>query len=143
MKFIICLLLLALVACNQDSVEQAQLSACSKELKICPDGQTVGRNPALNCEFDPCPPALAKNQCQDDMKQCPDGSFVTRDDANNCQFKPCPTVADKQPPDVYCPQDVRHCPDGSYVGRDPKQNCAFKLCPDGSQPTETPLKRIK
>ena len=28
---------------------------CTQEAKICPDGSAVGRNPARNCEFDPCP----------------------------------------------------------------------------------------
>lgn len=32
-----------------------QPTACTEEAKICPDGSAVGRNPALNCEFDPCP----------------------------------------------------------------------------------------
>lgn len=29
--------------------------ACTMEAKLCPDGSSVGRNPALNCEFDTCP----------------------------------------------------------------------------------------
>lgn len=29
--------------------------ACTMEAKMCPDGTGVGRNPNLNCEFDPCP----------------------------------------------------------------------------------------
>jgi putative hemolysin len=33
------------------------LVACTEEAKICPDGTAVGRNPANNCEFVPCPPA--------------------------------------------------------------------------------------
>jgi hypothetical protein len=28
---------------------------CTMEAKVCPDGSYVGRNPAKNCEFDPCP----------------------------------------------------------------------------------------
>ena len=28
---------------------------CPEDAKLCPDGTTVVRNPALNCEFDPCP----------------------------------------------------------------------------------------
>lgn len=29
--------------------------ACTEEARLCPDGSSVARNPALNCEFDPCP----------------------------------------------------------------------------------------
>lgn len=29
--------------------------ACTMEAKVCPDGSYVGRNPAKNCEFNPCP----------------------------------------------------------------------------------------
>lgn len=28
---------------------------CTQEVKICPDGSAVGRNPNRNCEFNPCP----------------------------------------------------------------------------------------
>lgn len=28
---------------------------CTQELKICPGGSAVGRNPARSCKFDPCP----------------------------------------------------------------------------------------
>jgi hypothetical protein len=28
---------------------------CTSEAKICEDGTGVGRNPELNCEFNPCP----------------------------------------------------------------------------------------
>ena len=37
-------------------------SACTEEAKICPDGTAVGRNPDLDCEFDPCPES---NTCID------------------------------------------------------------------------------
>jgi len=29
--------------------------ACTMEAKQCPDGSYVGRDPAKNCEFRPCP----------------------------------------------------------------------------------------
>ena len=28
---------------------------CPTETKLCPDGRSVGRNPANECEFDACP----------------------------------------------------------------------------------------
>lgn len=37
-------------------------TACTMEAKVCPDGTAVGRNPALNCEFDPCPSVECKGE---------------------------------------------------------------------------------
>lgn len=106
MKAVIVLLLaLMLTACpekTEQKIEPAQEpvtkttpKACTKELKICPDGSGVGRNGENNCEFDPCPEALVKKKgepmmCTQEVKQCPDGTFVGRDSNNNCAFKPCP-----------------------------------------------------
>jgi hypothetical protein len=44
------LLLLVLVGC----ASQKEI-ACTMEAKACPDGSYVGRDPAKNCEFRPCP----------------------------------------------------------------------------------------
>jgi|CXWL01.1.fsa_nt_gi hypothetical protein len=60
---------------------------CTKEAKVCPDGEVVGRNPNNNCEFDPCPSTQA---CTAEAKLCPDGSGVGRNPKNNCEFDPCP-----------------------------------------------------
>ena len=36
---------------------------CTQEVKECPDGSSVGRNPANNCEFNACPePAVEENR---------------------------------------------------------------------------------
>jgi hypothetical protein len=32
-----------------------KIAVCTEEAKVCPDGSIVGRNPNLNCEFNPCP----------------------------------------------------------------------------------------
>jgi len=71
--------------------KEKQIVACSKEAKMCPDGQVVGRNPKLNCQFDSCTKDKknTKMLCTTDVKQCPDGKFVGRDANNNCQFPPC------------------------------------------------------
>lgn len=77
---------------NQSSVEKPK--ACTKDAKMCPDGRTVGRNPAKNCEFDECETQPVKKEplmCTADVKQCADGSYVGRDPYNNCKFKDCPS----------------------------------------------------
>ncbi len=63
---------------------------CTEELKTCPDGTSVGRNPANNCEFYPCPVNLCdtdedceKGICNDGRQykkfECSDGSCVLID----------------------------------------------------------------
>lgn len=47
--------LLVLLGC----VEQ---KACTADAKICPDGTTVSRSPALNCEFNSCPQTTGGEQ---------------------------------------------------------------------------------
>jgi len=51
-----------------------QPQACTEEAKICPDGTVVGRNPALNCEFDPCP----------QQKECAEEGEEFSDEMNCC-----------------------------------------------------------
>ena len=45
--------------CAQEEqiIDEGGMIACTEEAKICPDGTAVGRNPELDCEFDPCPEA--------------------------------------------------------------------------------------
>lgn len=79
-------------------IAQEVLKHCTKDLKICPDGNSVSRNPKNNCEFDSCAEvkkeSISKKKepmmCTADVKECPDGSYVGRDHYNNCQFKKCP-----------------------------------------------------
>ncbi len=61
---------------------------CTEELKECPDGTNVARNPARNCEFDPCSGEVPA--CLADARVCPDGTSVARDPYNNCKFPACP-----------------------------------------------------
>ena len=67
--------------------------ACTKDVRICPDGSSVGRE-WPNCEFAACPqePMI----CTDDAKQCPDGSFVVRT-WPNCEFAACPREISPNP----------------------------------------------
>lgn len=53
-------------------VQQPVTVFCTAEAKLCPDGTAVGRNPAKNCEFDPC-----KVQVVTDAEQCEGGKTVT------------------------------------------------------------------
>ncbi len=98
MKTIGCLVIFsALFSCTTNpeaelnAQKAKQIIACSKEAKMCPDGQVVRRNPKLNCQFDSCTKDKknTKTFCTADVKQRPDGKFVGRDANNNCQFPPC------------------------------------------------------
>ena len=96
--------------------------ACTQDVKECEDGSFVDRNPANDCEFNPCPEDLP-GACQLEVKECEDGSFVNRDPAKDCEFAPCPE-------EIACAADVRECSDGSFVSRDPANGCAFRPCPE-------------
>ena len=81
------------VESNNQPVKEVVLKACTKEAKVCPDGNSVGRDPKNNCEFYACNTATKKKSsvmCPADVKECPDGSFVGRNHKNNCRFKDCP-----------------------------------------------------
>jgi hypothetical protein len=113
----------------------------------CPDGTSVGRDPASSCGFYSCPraePQEAEQQegepaqqneltqgepqqeeaqealdCPRDIKMCTDLSTVTRN--SNCEFEACPEGS--------CMVDALQCPDGTSVGRDPANSCEFYACP--------------
>ncbi len=120
-KIIIAILLtLGVAACQQNNspetetkeskkltkpISQEVTKYCTKDLKICPDGNSVSRNRNNNCEFDACakvkeaePKKKGNNKnkkkqammCTADVKECSDGSFIGRDHYNHCKFKECP-----------------------------------------------------
>lgn len=112
---VVILLTLGIVACQQNNNQETNAEElntstkpiqtiskyCTKDLKICPDGKSVARNPKNNCEFDACakvvrlkPIKKEPMMCTADVKKCPDGSFVGRDHYNNCKFKECPNGTD-------------------------------------------------
>ena len=67
------------------------LAACTRDLRTCDDGSSVGRDPQNNCEFYECPDAPTVGACTLDVRACPDGeTFVSRDPSNNCEFEACP-----------------------------------------------------
>lgn len=76
------MVLLALAA-----VARGQGAGCDTDAVQCPDGSFVQRNPALQCNFDPCP----QHACPTDARQCPDGTIVGRDIHNHCHWHDCPT----------------------------------------------------
>jgi hypothetical protein len=105
------MVLFVLIACKEKDIQTPKdtsspeiikestntIKSCSKEAKICPDGNSVSRNINNNCEFDPCPTNVVEkpikkkpSMCTADAKECADGSFVGRDHYNNCKFKDCP-----------------------------------------------------
>lgn len=98
---------------------RSMLEVCDADIKDCPGGIFLSRDPAINCEFQPCP----RMDCQLDVKECDDGSTVSRDPDNNCEFPECPVAP------ILCTDDVKECDDGSYVSRYPDNNCEFEECP--------------
>ena len=116
--------LMAVVLVSPTASAHAQLleelaAACTRELKICPDGTGVGRT-GPNCEFAPCPgednydvpghsegampepappaPRPPERMCTMDAKICPDGTGVGRT-GPNCEFAPCPGEGEQDPPE--------------------------------------------
>jgi hypothetical protein len=61
MKILLMLSVLFLSACTQPV-------ACPLDLRICPDGSTVGRMPP-DCEFAPCPGGTEANLCTQEMRE--------------------------------------------------------------------------
>jgi hypothetical protein len=134
---------------------------CPADAMICPDGSSVGRDPAANCKFKPCPkkepkccdpltqPGFGSNPiCFEGAQCCPDGQWSCS--IGDGRSFPCGgeiiTTGFGVPCDVpiVCTDDVQACPDGSSVSRNPKKNCQFdecnpifctddvKTCPNGS-----------
>ncbi len=88
LSLLIIMTLLASAVLIGGATPVASQQQCTEELQECPDGTGVARNPARNCEFDPCPSEI--KPCQKDARVCSDGTSVGRDPYNNCKFKPCP-----------------------------------------------------
>lgn len=93
---------------------------CLDEVKRCPDGSFVGRDPDNECEFFPCEYVFIG--CTEESKQCSDGTFVYRTPERGCDFTPCNYA-------LSCTRDVQMCLDGTHVYRNPRMNCEFDICP--------------
>ena len=93
---------------------------CPLDVKKCPDGTYVKRDPVLKCNFKPC----VRVCCKALTAQC----LACSQDVSvheYCQEHPR-TVGCKP---RACTKDAKRCPDGSFVGRDPYNNCRWHECP--------------
>ena len=133
------LLLSSLYACSGSKTETIDIpkpakftAMCTQEVKSCPDGSMVARDPRNNCAFAACKiptlPTAPVRACTREAKVCPNGASVGRNPALNCEFDPCPDIATKM-----CTMEAKLCPDGSSVSRNAANNCAFDPCPGAKQ----------
>lgn len=88
---------------------------CTLDVKECPNGNVVHRDPHNHCNF----PTCAEKVCPDDERRCPDGTIQKRDVDNDCKFPPC---IDR------CNSQRHECADGTFVFRDRKNYCRFAPC---------------
>ncbi len=116
-------------------------ASCSQDVKTCPDGQTLNRDPMNNCEFPMCTGekdcSSASTGSNENFLQCPSGTLTYRDPYNNCEFAQCD--------DPRCElEDYKQCPSPNlhvYVARVPElhlTSCAAHLPCPGSNPRPTP-----
>ena len=87
-------------------------------MKLCADGNYVGRDPNNGCNFYPCD---GIGDCEDHSLLCTDGSYVSRDPNNGCDFIPCPGEPWK------CDKGLMECEDGVYVS-DQDAECEYVPC---------------
>ena len=110
--------------------------ACSLDTQLCPDGSSVGRSAALDCEFAECPDSVDHDGptfiCPRDAKLCPDGSTVGRSVSLDCGYPPCPVAAvlNTGTRTLTCVEESMVCADGTSVARNPNLGCAFDPCPE-------------
>ena len=74
---------------------QCEPVACTKDAMLCPDGSVVGRDPANNCEFFPCP-----DFCINPMTGEPDHLV-------QCFVDPCTVPTCEADPDAMC--EANYC----------------------------------
>ncbi|MBI4160792.1 MAG: hypothetical protein HY506_02695 [Candidatus Yanofskybacteria bacterium] len=110
-------------------LDEPEITACTEEAKLCPDGSYVGRV-GPNCEFADCP------QEKDDG-----GNFKTTSTVMGkvsigplCPVEPCPTNPFND--DIYSGRQLIFTPDGG--GRPVDLPLYIKLNSDGSFKDEIP-----
>lgn len=115
---------LALPVSAQAQLMEDAMAACTRELKICPDGTGVGRT-GPDCAFAPCPGETPSAK----------PGFVAGSPGHSGGAMPEPmppaTPAPRPPaerPEHMCTMDAKICPDGTGVGRT-GPNCEFAPCP--------------
>lgn len=95
------------------STTQPSTIECTPDLKTCPDGSFVARDPSDDCNFMSCNNSVASNTPSSSPTATPSSS------EDNIP-KQCTEV------------DSKICPDGiTVVERNPFQNCEFFSCPNG------------
>ncbi|MDP7323261.1 MAG: hypothetical protein QF632_00710 [Candidatus Woesearchaeota archaeon] len=133
--------------------------ACLADVKQCPNGEYVSRDPNNNCEFFPCPVSAVTCpvdcecdsegnviECSGVTTQCEDYTYSTC--PRGCQ-QVCTPSSCSEPDEngnvictsdcdgprscisdtTACTADAKQCPNGEYVSRDPNNNCEFFPCP--------------
>ncbi len=73
------------------STTSTTLSICTEDVKLCADGSTVGRDPANNCEFFPCPTTCATHaDCRVYNDFCVESGCACLGASINEPDPPCP-----------------------------------------------------
>ena len=91
-----------------------QVVCPQKDLRVCDSGETIFRDPDLNCEFPKCPPRAIVT-CEDRPKKCPGGLSVLPDPSQNCEYLECPEI----PQTNTCPEVAPRSEDCSRTGKVP------------------------
>ncbi|MBS3110540.1 hypothetical protein J4435_00420 [Candidatus Woesearchaeota archaeon] len=108
--------------------------SCPADTYQCPDGTSMRRNPANNCNFDPCPAP----RCPEPVEPtCDANSHVAKKDDNGCAYYYCEPNADADGTAITgnvvegeCPRsETPQCGPNSYVQkRVDDKGCVFYYC---------------
>jgi hypothetical protein len=114
---------------------------CAADAKVCPDGTSVGRNPDLDCEFNPCP----ERDCADEgetisgmlgsTEKCCEGLKPTTDIADLAVCINCGDGICRDYENAYdCPQDCEVVAfNGSGTSLQEKYDQAVETCMEETQ----------
>eukprot|EP00586_Coscinodiscus_wailesii_P005205 CAMPEP_0172478704 /NCGR_PEP_ID=MMETSP1066-20121228/2827_1 /TAXON_ID=671091 /ORGANISM="Coscinodiscus wailesii, Strain CCMP2513" /LENGTH=151 /DNA_ID=CAMNT_0013238509 /DNA_START=56 /DNA_END=511 /DNA_ORIENTATION=- len=119
----------------------ASVQGCNQDVKVCPDGQTLNRNPTDNCNFPLCQGesdcSSASTGNQDNVLMC-SNTLRYRDGFNNCNFEQCGDPRCALEDYKQCPSPYLHV----YVARDPKAGASgcqdWLPCPGSGTPDNGP-----
>lgn len=103
-----------------DHPDVEPVEGCPKDIRVCPDGEVVTRDPDRDCRFDEC---ANSPSCPEDLKMCNTTFHVIRNPNLDCEFELCPADL------PACTRDAYECWDGSFVTRNPLKDCLFDPCP--------------
>ena len=142
--------------CDGASGPSVDGDPCPLDVKDCPDGNVVSRDPSIGCDFPECPQSGTPEcgcpgECEHDNDgsciapmPCPSQECMTPHgipivpcsaEGGECYCVAGSTFCDAPSVDGDpCPLDVKDCPDGSVVSRDPSIGCDFPECPQSGTP---------